>query len=86
MASDVLLDTPMPRYFFNVRGNGFEETDLVGRTCADDVAALSEALGEAGRVLKDLLRQDALSDCGEIEIEDERHRTILTLPLRAAAY
>ncbi len=76
----------MPRYFFNVRGNGFEETDLVGRTCADDVAALAEALGEAGRVLKDLLSQDALSDCGEIEIEDERHRTILTLPLRAAAY
>lgn len=76
----------MPRYFFNVRGNGFEETDLVGRTCPDDVAALAEALGEAGRVLKDLLREDALSNCGEIEIEDERHRTILTLPLRAAAY
>ena len=76
----------MPRYFFNVRGNGFEETDLVGRTCADDVAALSEALGEAGRVLRDLLSQDALSDHGEIEIEDERHRTVLTLPLRAAAY
>lgn len=76
----------MPRYFFNVRGSGFEETDLVGKTCADDVAALAEALGEASRVLKDLLSQDALSDHGEIEIEDERHRTVLTLPLRAAAY
>lgn len=76
----------MPRYFFNVRSSGFEETDLVGRTCADDVAALAEALTEASRVLRDLLRQDALSDCGEIEIEDERHRTVLTLPLRAAAY
>lgn len=76
----------MPRYFFNVRGSSFEETDLVGRTCPDDVAALAEALSEAGRVLRDLLSQDALSDNGEIEIEAERHRTILTLPLRAAAY
>jgi hypothetical protein len=76
----------MPRYFFNVRGSGFEETDLVGRTCADDVAALAEAFGEAGRVLHRLLGEDALSDAGTIEIEDERHRTVLTLPLRAAAY
>jgi hypothetical protein len=76
----------MPRYFFNVRGDGFEETDLLGRTCANDVAALAEALGEAGRVLQKRLREDALSDRGEIEIEDERHRTVLTLPLRAAAY
>ena len=76
----------MPRYFFNVRGDGFEETDLVGRTCADDVAALAEAFGEAGRVLQERLREDALSDRGEIEVEDQRHRTVLTLPLRAAAY
>jgi hypothetical protein len=76
----------MPRYFFNVRSSGFEETDLVGRTCSDDVAALAEAMGEASRVLRELLQQDALSDSGSIEIEDERHRTVLTLPLRAAAY
>jgi hypothetical protein len=76
----------MPRYFFNVRSSGFEETDLVGRTCPNDVAALAEAMGEASRVLRDLLQQDALSDSGEIEIEDERHRTVLRLPLRAAAY
>jgi hypothetical protein len=76
----------MPRYFFNVRSSGFEETDLVGRTCSDDVAALAEAMGEASRVLRELLQQDALSDSGSIEIEDERHRTVLTWPLRAAAY
>jgi hypothetical protein len=76
----------MPRYFFNVRSSGFEETDLVGRSCPNDVAALAEAMGEAGRVLRRLLNEDALSDNGAIEIEDERHRTVLTLPLRAAAY
>lgn len=76
----------MPRYFFNVCSDGFEETDLVGKTCADDVAALAEALSEASRVLQRRLREEALSDTGTIEIEDERHRTVLTLPLRAAAY
>lgn len=76
----------MPRYFFNVRGDGFEETDLVGRTCPDDVAALAEAFGEAGRILRQRLRDEALSDLGEIEVEDQSHRTVLTLPLRAAAY
>ena len=76
----------MPRYFFNVSGDGCEETDLVGKTCADDVAALAEALEAASRVLHRRLREDALSDRGAIEIEDERHRRILTLPLRAAAY
>jgi hypothetical protein len=76
----------MPRYFFNVRGDGCEETDLVGRVCADDVAALGEALGAASRVLRARLRADGLSDVGMIEIEDERHRQVMSLPLRAAAY
>jgi len=76
----------MPRYFFNLRGNGFEETDLIGRHCADDVAALGEAMMAASEVLRERLSRDGLSDAGEIEIEDERHRPVMTLPLRAAAY
>jgi hypothetical protein len=76
----------MPRYFFNVCGEGFEETDLVGKYCESDLAALGEALSFAGRVLRERLAADALSDTGSIEIEDERHRQVLSLPLRAAAY
>ena len=77
----------MPRYFFNVCGDGFEETDLVGKACADDVAALSHALSTASQVLHDRAADAfALSDKGSIEIEDERHRPVFTLPLRAAAY
>jgi hypothetical protein len=76
----------MPRYFFNVRGDGFEETDLLGKNCADDVAALGEALGAASRVLQARLRADGLTTAGMIEIEDERHRPVMSLPLRAAAY
>ena len=76
----------MPRYFFNVCGEGFEETDLVGKYCDNDVAALGEALTFAGRVLRQRLAADGLSDQGTIEIEDHRHRRVLSLPLRAAAY
>ena len=76
----------MPRYFFNLRGDGFEETDLLGKQCADDVAALGEAMGAASRILLARLRADGLTMAGMIEIEDERHRPVMTLPLRAAAY
>jgi hypothetical protein len=43
-------------------------------------------MSEASRVLHARLLTDGLSDAGSIEIEDENHRFIMTLPLRAAAY
>jgi hypothetical protein len=76
----------MPRYYFNVRGDAFEEVDLVGRHCSDEVAALSEALSSASLVLQKRLRSEGLSSAGSIEVEDERHRPVLSLPIRAAAY
>ena len=76
----------MPRYFFNVHGDGFEELDVIGKACTDDVAALGEALATASRVLQARLRADGLSYGGTIEIEDERNRPVMSLPLRAAAY
>jgi hypothetical protein len=76
----------MPRYYFNVRGDAFEEVDLVGKHCSDEVAALSEALSSASLVLQQRLRSEGLSSAGSIEVEDERHRPVLSLPIRAAAY
>jgi hypothetical protein len=76
----------MPRYYFNVRGDAFEEVDLVGKHCPDEVAALSEALSSASLVLHGRLRAEGLSIAGSIEVEDERHRPVLSLPIRAAAY
>jgi hypothetical protein len=76
----------VPRYFFNVCSDGFEETDLVGKRCPDDLAALQEALCTASAVLQRRMSDDGFSPSGAIEVEDERHRTVLTLPLRAAAY
>lgn len=76
----------MPRYYFNVSCDGFEATDLVGECCPDDVAALGQALRTASAVLQKRLLADAIPQSGWIEVEDERHRPVLRLPLRAAAY
>jgi hypothetical protein len=76
----------VPRYYFNVSCDGYESTDVVGECCPNDVAALSGAMRVASAVLQKRLRAEELSDDGWIEVEDERHRPVLRLPLRAAAY
>ena len=76
----------MPRYYFNVSCNGYESTDVVGESCPNDVAALSGALRVASAVLQKRLLAEELSDDGWVEVEDEMHRPVLRLPLRAAAY
>ena len=76
----------VPRYFFNVRAGEFEETDVVGRVCASDVGALQAALGIAGAVIQRQLEGEFFCPSGNVEVEDEGHRVVLTLPLRAASY
>ena len=76
----------MPRYFFNFTSEDCEEVDLVGRTCPDDLAALQEALITASSIVQKRLQREAFCNSGTIEVEDEDHRTVLTLPLKAAAY
>ena len=76
----------MPRYFFNFSSENCEEVDLVGKTCPNDVAALHEALAAAGAIMQRRLHAETFCPTGTIEVEDEHHRRVLTLPLRAAAY
>jgi hypothetical protein len=76
----------VPRYYFNVSCGEYESTDVVGECCPNDVAALSGAMRVASAVLQKRLRAEALSDDGWVEVEDESHRPVLRLPLRAAAY
>ena len=75
----------MPRYYFNVRCDSFETTDLVGEDCS----TLTAIRGEALRCASDLVLNDLLAGRvphqGWIEVEDEEHRPVLTLPLSAAA-
>jgi hypothetical protein len=75
----------VPRYFFNVCSEDFETTDLVGEHCADDVAALKEAMRAASEIIRDQLFFNRVADAW-IEVEDEQHREVMRLPLRAAAY
>jgi hypothetical protein len=76
----------MPRYYFNVCCDASEVTDLVGESCPNDVAALSQAMRTASAVVRNRLIADEISLGGWVEVEDERHRPVLRLPLRAAAY
>ncbi len=59
---------------------------MVGRVCASDVGALQTALSIAGAVIQRRLEREAFCFSGDVEVEDERHRVVLTLPLRAASY
>lgn len=76
----------MPRYFFNVCGDDFEETDLVGQACQNDLDALQRAMTTAGEVIREGLLSRHFAADAWIEVEDESHRNVMTLPLRAAAY
>jgi hypothetical protein len=76
----------VPRYYFNVCCDDFEATDVVGETCRNDVDALAGAMRAASAVVRKRLQADELSQNGWIDVEDEQHRSVLRLPLRAAAY
>lgn len=75
----------MPRYYFNICSDEFEETDMVGEHCPDDVAALKEALRAASELVQQQLLFNKVTDAW-IEVEDEDHREVMRLPIRAAAY
>ena len=75
----------MPRYYFNICSEEFEEADMVGEHCANDVEALKEALRQASSVVEQQLFFNKVVEAW-IEVEDENHREVMRLPLRAAAY
>ena len=58
---------------------------MVGEHCANDIEALQEALRQASSVVEQQLFFNKVVDAW-IEVEDENHREVMRLPLRAAAY
>jgi hypothetical protein len=74
----------MPRFYFNVNGDDFHWTDLVGRRCADLVAARREATLIAGEMITSSLMAGELPKDAVIEVEDETMRPVLEMPLRLA--
>jgi hypothetical protein len=75
----------MSTYYFNVRCEHFQRTDLVGEECD----SLDDIRSEALRTARELVTNDLLSgrfpQQGWIEVEDEEHRPVLMLPISAAA-
>ena len=75
----------MPVYYFNVHCDSFEETDLVGELCPNHEAARAEAFRTARELIQQQLLAGAMLQGGWVEVEDEEHRPVLMLPLRAAS-
>lgn len=75
----------MPTFYFNVHCSNYEITDLVGEKCRNSTMARVEALRTAREIIQDALLSGSFPQDGWIEVEDEEHRPVLTLPLRQAA-
>jgi hypothetical protein len=75
----------MAHYYFNVRCDDFETTDLLGEDCPSFEAARREALNTAREIVLNDLLNGRLPHQGWVEVEDEEHRPVLLLPISAAA-
>jgi hypothetical protein len=74
----------MPRFFFSrVRPEG-SATDIVGEDVADGTLA-TERAREIARELVSSQLENGQAPSGWIEVEDEEHRPVFKLPLRAVS-
>ena len=71
----------MPTYYFNVRGEHFEQPDLTGKTLRDDAAARAEAERLAAELVETALVAGARPPDATVEVDDEQMRPVLALPL-----
>ena len=76
----------MPRYYFNLCCDRFEATDVVGEHCRDALAARFQAMRAAREVVRKQLVSGDVPQQGWIQVEDEQHRPVLRVPLKAVAY
>ena len=75
----------MPIFYFNVNGDTFHWTDVVGKRCNDMLAVRREAHRIAGEMVSTSLIAGRVPDEAMIEVEDEDLRPVLALPIRYAA-
>ncbi|MFL6843904.1 MAG: DUF6894 family protein [Allosphingosinicella sp.] len=74
----------MPTYYFNVRGEDFEQPDLAGKRLGDDEAARAEAERLAAELVESALQAGAVPPDAVVEVDDEEMRPLLALPLNSA--
>lgn len=75
----------MAIYYFNVRCDDFETTDLVGEECSSPEVVRREALSTARELVVNDLLAGRAPRRDWVEVEDKEHRTVMLLPLSAAA-
>ena len=74
----------MPRYFFNVHGETFATSDLVGRDLSGDEAARLEAKLVANEVAMTALSSAQLLQNPWVEVLDDNQRPIVIIPVHEA--
>ena len=75
----------MPRYFFNLHGEAFATSDLIGRDLSDDEAARAEAKVVANEIAKAELSSPQLPQHPWVEVVDDNQRPIAVIPVHEAA-
>lgn len=75
----------MPTFYIHVHGGDFEAIDLVGRDLSCSEAARAEAVRAARELLADDLTHGKVPPREWIEVEDQDHRPVMTLPLSQVA-
>ncbi len=74
----------MPTYYFNLRGEKFEQPDLAGKVLSDDWAARAEAERLAAELVESALIAGNLPPDAVVEVDDAQMRPVLALPLNPA--
>ncbi|HLL30587.1 MAG TPA: hypothetical protein VK403_06295 [Allosphingosinicella sp.] len=74
----------MPTYYFTLRGENFELPDLAGKSLSDDSAARAEAERLAAELVESALISGSLPPNAVVEVDDERMRPVLALPINLA--
>jgi hypothetical protein len=75
----------MPTFYFNVRTDRLDATDTVGEFCLTTADARSRALQAARMIVQHELSSGGFPGEGWIDVEDDDHRRVLSIPLREAA-
>ncbi len=74
----------MPTYYFNLRGEDFEQPDFAGRSLPDAAAARAEAERLAAELVETALVSGTVPPDAVVEVDDEQMRPVLALPLNPA--
>ena len=69
----------MPQYYFIIRRVDHVDSDTCGESLSDDAAALNYAC----RMARELQIANGNSDPGLVIVKDEKHHTVLSIPVMA---